>query len=362
MHFVRRSALRFPCSGWSIVTLAAGAALALAACGEQPTAPPTALRPQPSLSTPSVTITRYNAQNLTQYYQMWSNIYGPLELGAGGTLSVTPSAGETETAVPFHVWADYSVYDHLKYMAVSTQSFQVPATGSLTFSVVISASTPGTVAGRVVHGCYGPPGRWDGIAACAQPWSGTALQGQQAGVVLNMINFATGQLFDWFVSGNRVFALIERLPSNVTNPALSPTDPSYVGLGKMYTQIIKEAPTAAGQPHLVAIRLSRSATGSNVQYFLDGQLFAQVNNVGIPLDVQQVPFTGTYPSLGAGEALASQLSSFVIGHGLFSLLDAFPFQHPDAPSLSVSVPQSERLFGQGAIGNFQQFTVTQVSY
>ncbi len=344
-------------------TLAAGAALVtLAACGEQPTAPAPALGPRASVGTPTVTITRYNAQNLTQYYQLWSNIYGPLELGAGGSLRVSPATGETETAAPFHMWADYSVYDHLKYMAVSTRSFDVPATGSLTFSVVINAATPGTIDGRVVHGCYGPPGSWDGVAPCAQPWSATALQGQQAGVVLNMINFATGQLFDWFVSGNRVFALIERLPSNVTNPSLLPTDPGYVGLSKAYTQIIKEAPVAAGQSHLVAITFSRSAAGSNVQYFLDGRLFAKVSSVGIPLDVQNVPFTGIYPALGPGEPLASQLDSFVIGHGLFSLLDAFPFQHPEAPALSVSIPQSERLFGQGAVGNFQNFTVVQISY
>jgi hypothetical protein len=47
-----------------------------------------------------------------------------------------------------------------------------------------------------------------------------------------------------------------------------------------------------------------------------------------------------------------------IGHGLFSLLDAFPFQHPDAPELSVSIPISERLFGQGAGASFDDFVVT----
>ena len=30
--------------------------------------------------------------------------------------------------------------------------------------------------------------------------------------------------------------------------------------------------------------------------------------------------------------------SFSIGHGLFSLIDAFPYQHPEAPELSVSIP------------------------
>lgn len=51
--------------------------------------------------------------------------------------------------------------------------------------------------------------------------------------MLNVINFQTGQLFDWFVSGGQVFALIERLPSSVTGG-------TGVGPDLMYAQIIKE--------------------------------------------------------------------------------------------------------------------------
>ncbi len=74
-------------------------------------------------------------------------------------------------------------------------------------------------------------------------------------------------------------------------------------------------------------------------------------------------YTGTYPSYhGApGEDLRTKLNSFVIGHGLFSLLDAYPFQHPEAPDQHVSIPISERLFGQGARGEFSNFTVTAVT-
>ena len=39
-------------------------------------------------------------------------------------------------------------------------------------------------------------------------------------------------------------------------------------------------------------------------------------------------------------------------------LDAFPFQHPDAPELSVSIPIGERIFGQGAGAAFDEFVVT----
>jgi hypothetical protein len=61
----------------------------------------------------------------------------------------------------------------------------------------------------------------------------------------------------------------------------------------------------------------------------------------------------------------------VAGTGLFSLLDAFPFQHPEAPDLSVSIPVGDasgrgaagraRLFGQGAAGSFGNFTTLTIT-
>lgn len=108
----------------------------------------------------------------------------------------------------------------------------------------------------------------------------------------------------------------------------------------------------------VSIRYSGGPNKSTVEYFLDGVLFTTVNHVGIPLDRQQppVPFTGYAPSLGAGEELS--INSFSIGHGLFSLLDAFPYQHSARPDLRVSIPTSERIFGQGANGTWKNFQVT----
>ena len=105
----------------------------------------------------------------------------------------------------------------------------------------------------------------------------------------------------------------------------------------------------------MAIRYSRGPGVSKVEYFLDGRLFASVENVGVPLDVQGVPYTGIAGSYGPGEVLNDELDSFVIGHGLFSLLDQFPYQHPERPELSVSIPLSQRLFGQGADGTWSMF-------
>lgn len=346
-----------------ILSTGVGLALLLAACQDAPvpTAPESPSFRASAAPAPPVVITRYDSRSASEYDQKWSLPYGRLSLDAGGTLRVAPQGAVTVSAVPFQVGADFSVFDHLKYLAISNQAFDVPENGSLTFGVVIEASTPGAIEdGRLIRGCYGPPGSFPSVdGPCDRPWSGTALEGMQAGVVLNMINFATGQLFDWFVSGNEVFALVERLPSNVTNPALAPGDPGYVGLDKAYTQIIRVAKVAPGRPHAVAIRYSRALGRSRVDYFLNGERFATVRNVGVPLDVQGVTFTGTWPSYGPGEPLRDELDSFVIGHGLFSLLDAFPYQHPERPDLSVSIPLSERLFGQGATGTWSHFTVVQ---
>jgi hypothetical protein len=245
-------------------------------------------------------------------------------------------------ATPFRFGKDSSVADHGKYIALSKQVFAVPEIGSITFSMDIAAETPGTVKGRVVRGAYIQSGA---------PYAATVLEGQQAAATLHMIDFATGQLFDWFVSGNTAFPLCERLPSTVTGSA------ERVSTDKMYTQIIKEVPIAAGVPHTVAIRYSRDRGRSRVEYLLDGKRVSQVERVGIPLDVQGMKYSGTYPSLGPGELLRDKLNSVVVAHGLFSLLDAFPFQHPDAPAQSVSIPMQERLFGQGARVKFANVVV-----
>jgi hypothetical protein len=283
---------------------------------------------------------------ITDYSMKWTNPYGPGEMAStGGDTRLFKGNKFSISAVPFTVGFDFSVFDHLKYIAVSTQQFAVPARGSLMFSSVIQAQTPGTQPGRIIEGTYTESG---------EPYAQPTFEGQQAGAVMNMIDFGTGQLFDWFISGSRAFTLIERLPSNVTGVG-------NVGLDKAYTQIIDEFKVGPG-PHKVAIRYSRDGGNAWVEFFLNGKLVSRVDNVGVPLDKQGQPYTGVYPSYGAGEPLAGQINSFSIGHGLFSLLDAFPFQHPDRPDLAVSIPVENRLFGQGARATFDRFTVETVDF
>ena len=310
------------------------------------------------------------AYTLGDYAQKWSNPYGlgDMAVAPGDTRSFADGTFYIDDA-PFRTSYDYSVYDHLKYIAISNQSFPVPALGSVAFSATITADTPGAVAGRVIHGTYGPPGSYPNGA----PWQQSTLEGQQAGAVLNMINFPTGQLFDWFVSRNHAFPLIERLPSAVTGNTSDTSSPEYVGPAKMYTQIIKDIRIKAGVKHTVSIRYTRDLEGAHVDYSLDGTRVARVKNIGVPLDRQGVSYTGYAPSLGPGELLVNKINDFVIGHGTFSLLDAFPYQWgwfdictesgldsstQQACGLSVSIPTSERLFGQGVRARFDNFTVT----
>ena len=338
--------------------LICGAATALAAPAAQGATTTTAVR-----------TVAYDSGTLADYRQKWSNPYGPLD----GAQPVVSKGSVQISDLPFKPGTDFSVFDHLKYIAISTQAFPAPKQGTIEFSVNIKASTPNAVAGHVVHGVYGPPGSYNDSTLA--PYAQGVLEGQQAGVVLNMVDFCTGQLFDWFVSSNYAFALIERLPTTVTGNTSNPGCPgaTEVGLDKAYTQIIRNAPVVAGRGHAVSIAYSQNGAQSSVTYTLDGKTFATVNNVGVPLDRQNVAYTGIYPSLGPGEPLGGKISSFSIGHGLFSLLDAFPFQYGctppataggqgtcDAATLpySVSISPSERSFGQGAVGRWDGFRVT----
>ena len=332
-------------------------------------------------ATTTIVYDDYNAKGYSDasWDQKWSMPYGRLQLDAGATRSFS-GRKETVDATPFTIGADFSVFDHLKYIGVSNQAFTVPQDGSVTFSSKMAAETPGTVEGLTQLGAYGPAGTWWDPAnppAELDPYSSPTplLEGQQAGVVMNMVDFCTGQLFDWFLSGTRAFTLIERLPTNVTGNTGNPTCPAGtnddVGREQMYTQIIDEVKVKPGRDHDVAIRFSRGGPSSDrwsaVEYFLDGRLISRVERIGVPLDVQGVPYTGKYPSLGRGEDLTDQIGSFSLAHGLFSLLDEFPYQHPEAPELSVSIPLGTgdpadagraRLFGQGARGSWDDFRIT----
>src|SRR5215217_5050536 len=163
----------------AIVSCAAAAVVATASA--RPTAPPTT----------AVTYDDFGeGYTLADYEAKWSNPYGlgDMAVAPGDTRSFADGTFAIQDA-PFRTSYDFSVYDHLKYIAISNSSFAAPpAGGSLTFSSQITASTPGTQIGRVVHGSYGPPGSYPSGAV----YAASVFEGQQAGAVMNMINFETG--------------------------------------------------------------------------------------------------------------------------------------------------------------------------
>ncbi len=282
---------------------------------------------------------------LANYEARWNNIYGPGEMAAEDTRRFDDGVF-TVAAAPFRTGADKSVLDHIKYFGVSRETFASPRRGSLTLQAVIEAQTPGVQRGRVIHGVYGPTG----AGATGTPYSAMLLDAQQASVTLHLIDFETGQLFDWLVSERVAMCLVERLPSSVTGSAIP------VGPELMHTQIIMEHPITPG-PHTYGIRFSRGVAQPGVEFLLDGEVVSRIERIGVPLDWQGKVYTGRWPALGPGEDLTDRINSFAIGHGLFSLLDAFPFQYDAAPEESISIPLEQRLFGQGAVGRFQNFEI-----
>jgi len=162
---------------------------------------------------------------------------------------------------------------------------------------------------------------------------------------MNMTNFGIGHLFDLFVSCSGCLHW-----SGACHP---PPPAAPLSIWTRLTQVVKQADIGSGSQK-VAIRCTLTDnTTSFVEFFINDKLFARVDKVGVPRDKQGQSDTGINASVGVtpgvtarapGEVLGSQINSFSIGHGLFSLLDAFPFQHPQRPDLSANIPVSERLF------------------
>jgi hypothetical protein len=82
--------------------------------------------------------------SLTDYAEKWILPYGLGEMGMSDTRKFS-DGNLNLTAVPYRTASDVSVNDHLKYMAVSSQTFPLPGNGTLVLSSDIKAATPGTV-------------------------------------------------------------------------------------------------------------------------------------------------------------------------------------------------------------------------
>ena len=292
---------------------------------------------------PGTTTVKYDAISDTQYQEMWANIYMVRSSSCRGHTDRRQDRyhGQRRTVPRRRRLRVRSPQVHRGEQPVLRRT----GAGSLEFSVDTTASTPGTQAGCIVHGCYGPPSSYLAVAMVRSPVRGDGAPGSAGGRVLNMINFDTGQLFDWFLAGDTAFALIERLPSTVTgNPALDWT--SLIPRSSKRSRSSRaRRTTSLSATHAVPARRESST--------LDGMLFTSVDNAESRRQARRSVHR-LCAVARQGEQLKDRLDSFVIGHGLFSLR-RLPYQHPDAPELSVSILMSERPVRAGAIGTWNKF-------
>src|SRR5690242_10088618 len=90
-----------------------------------------------SAATTTVVYDNFNSPySLATYNSKWSNPYGlgDMAVAPGDTRSFVGNVFQIDDA-PYRTSFDYSVFDHLKYIAISNQAFAVPAGGgSVTFS------------------------------------------------------------------------------------------------------------------------------------------------------------------------------------------------------------------------------------
>lgn len=292
------------------------------------------------------------------YSTKWSTpfygIAGETYFEDGGSLLVTFPDNKLKISSPEFQWAsDTLFFDHIKYFATSTRTFPIPRIGSIEFSADIKAKTFNTIpnltmiANKVTNG--------NEVRYLLN-------EGRQAGVTLHMLNFQeTGVLFDWFVYNDQAFALYERLYDAPVYPADAQT---------AFTQIV-EIFDLSHETNNFAIRYTRNQdTGKDkVEYLINGKVKATIKNIGIPLDLQGR--NAVYPAQGPGERVINEMTGMIIGHGLFSLLDVFPFQQQDPDGTSVTIPLrgafpnvdrrkptvNSRIWGQGAEGEFNNFKV-----
>ena len=291
------------------------------------------------------------------YNEKWSlpfyGVAGETLTTDGGALTRDLSGDEVGLSIPsFTAGSDFLFFDHIKYLATSNELFAIPQKGSIMFSMDMSVQTPGAVPGRVMRATELETG--DAVTYAM-------LEGRQACATLHMLNFhETGQLMDWLVSGSKAIALTERLFTE-----------GVAGIDKTYTQIVGEIDIEPGV-HNYAIRYTRGNGNGvdHVEWLIDGEVVFQQHKLGIPLDQQLAGYYRrnpiTDPSQGPGELLKTQMDTMIFGHGVFSLLDVFPYQQAPGPSVTIPVgPQapspdgsvSTRLFGQGVIATYDNARV-----
>jgi hypothetical protein len=278
------------------------------------------------------------------YARKWLPYYS-LERQFGATNLPAFSSGRLRLrAQPFIGWMDDACVpgfpacvnaDHIKYGAFSQRRFPIPRRGSATVSADVLARTSGIRPGYVV------------------PATGRTLpEAHQAAAVLQLVEPNAFVALDWFVAGRQAIPKLERTPWPVGVP-----------LDRAFTQFLSPVRIAPGRFHRFAIRYTRGREPlDKVDWLLDGRVVATVRKLGVPLDVQDPRRYGgiTFRSFGPGEPVAPVMKELVVGHGLLSFVDDFPY-FPAYPDHFVSIPREQRIFGQGVDAFYDDVRIVRVS-
>lgn len=231
-------------------------------------------------------------------------------------LTVTSKGRNAKTGKPEMTKVELGVPGHLKWLAMTTEAFE--ATGTTRFAYRAGAEVFG-----VDEHPYGD--------AVTDPQSDLRL----GAVTLNVADFASGLVFDFWITNTAIYPFYERLKF--------PGDPRpYQNFGSVGPGV----PRRPGDMHDFVI--AYDAPSARVTWEVDGRVVASVEGVGAPAP----GWTVVLNHGGTPEPVTPE--RFQVGMGILTLLDAV--MPPDEKGLvdvgTEHVPPREyhggpQLFGQG---------------
>lgn len=155
---------------------------------------------------------------------------------ADGTLSVDIDRFEIEHGI--------QPVDNCKYVLLSTETFEVPAGGSLTASARVSASNV----------------------------NATGFDYRDGFATLILIEPSTGWVFDCAVTSDQAFAIHERLPL-----------PGAVPFTRIVQDPLAGVEGGSGEPH--SFRIVLDAAGRKAQWYVNDRLLFEASDIVIPPSV-----------------------------------------------------------------------------
>jgi hypothetical protein len=260
--------------------------------------------------------------------------------GSPAGLLVAAKGSNPTTGLPAFTKASDGDFDHVKWMA-DTQ--HLSSNGVPGYDAVAGKTLSCTMTAR--GATFGTAAQPFG-SAVADPASDLRL----AAYAMNTIDFETSLVFDTWITSTAIYPYYERL--NLTGTA------TYDAFTSVFP------PIARTPAKLDTITLAYNRSAGTVQWIINGQVAATVHHIGF-----KEPGAKTLIDHGGTET-AAEPRQLNCGMALFSLMDGGPLQSGPAtgPGLVQLAPPytyptswvgdgSQRLFGQGAAMQVQQFEI-----